>query len=137
MRQYRQRDVLTLGVKEEIVSYDFTELGWDAQEIVEFMYSVAFTEMVSRNVLHMWDWSVRVKNMLVRNKLDTVGKVMHIEVIEINKLWGCGFKSRKEIYDVFKSLNIELKNWHPNHYWDKYMNPKDEENIDRLQDDEE
>lgn len=131
-RHYVKQDTLTLGVREEIVAYDFTHLGWDAQEIVGFIYDVAFTELVSRNIFEVWDWSQRVKNMFMRNRLDTVGKVMHISVKDINKLGGCGYKSRNEVFMVFESLGMKLPNWEPSNYWNKYSDKK-EEDKDRLQ----
>lgn len=119
-KRSKKKDVLTLGVREEVIPYDFVYLGWDAHEITDFIYSVAFTEMVSRPVLDLWDWSVRVRHLLIENNLNTVGKIMHISLGEINALRGCGFKLRKEIYDVMKMLNIPAENWHPNKYWEKW-----------------
>lgn len=132
-----KKDLLTLGVREEVMSYDFTYLGWEAYEITEFIYSVAFTELVSRPVLDIWDWSVRVRTLLIENNLDTVGKMMHIKVEEINTLRRCGFKLRKEIYEVLTSLSIPVENWHPNKYWDKWYGQSNKQDREKSVEDEE
>jgi hypothetical protein len=121
------RNKLILGVKQEIFyPIDFTNMGWDAQDIVYFIHEIAYRELMNRNLVMVWDWSVRVKNMFTDNSIKTIGHVIHTNLEEINKFERCGFKTRREIYDTFiTEFGIELKDWHPGLYYDKYY-PKNE-----------
>lgn len=118
-RNIQLTNVLTLGTKEEIIPYDFSYLGWEAREITEFIHDTAYAELVARPINSLC-WSVRVDNMFRANKLNSIGMVMNISIESINNLYGCGFKTRREVYEVFESYGIVLDQWHPDRYYDKY-----------------
>ena len=130
-----EKDVITLGVRSEIQSIDFVGWEYGAEEAMEFIHAVAYVELLSRNVLVMWDWGARTQNMLLKNKLNTISDIMSLDLRQINRLSGCGYKTRKEVYDVFCSYGLKMAAWMPGHYWER-MNYKfaDEpgENKDRL-----
>lgn len=116
------RTVFTLGMKNEVIPYDFTEMGWDAKDIVEELYAAAYKELMTRSLDCLWDWSIRTKNMFDANGIIYVGMIIHMTVEDVNTLKGCGFKARKEVYESCKYCGIELPAWKPEHYWDKFMN---------------
>lgn len=110
-----------IGMKGEILPYDFTDLGWEAKGLMESLHHILYGELMSRPSLTMWDWSIRTKNVFLRNKLLTVGNVVHVTIDTINNFYGCGYKTRKEVYNVFKEeLNMMLMNWSPDLYWAKF-----------------
>lgn len=123
----RKKVVVVLGAIGECYPYDFTTMGWEAKEITDFIHECAYKELVNRNLHVSWGWSVRTKSMFLNNRLHTIGNVVHLQ--SVNKLIGCGFKVRKEVYDVFRhEFSIELKQWHPDQYWKKFrFSEKDED----------
>lgn len=119
-RYTQTNDKITLGVKGEVIPYDFTEMGWDARSLVEQLHTMAYNELVTRKVMDSWLWSVRTRNMFQNNKIYSVGRVMHIKLDDVNALIGCGMKTRKEVYEVFgNEFGIVLEQWNPQHYWEK------------------
>lgn len=108
-----------LGAIGEVIPYDFTNMGWEAKPLIEQINIIAFTELVNRSLFDSFDWGTRVKNMFLRNKLKTVGNVVFLSLEDVNRLSYCGYKTRKEVYDVFlNELNMELKQWNPDEYWE-------------------
>lgn len=108
-----------LGAIGEVIPYDFTNMGWEAKPLIEQINIIAFTELVNRSLFDSFDWGTRVKNMFLRNKLKTVGNVVFLSLEDVNRLSYCGYKTRKEVYDVFlNELNMELKQWNPDKYWE-------------------
>lgn len=115
------REILTLAPLGEVMPYDFTDLGEDASYLMYNIHWIAKQELMSRNVLHVYDWSARTVSILIGNQLTTIGHVCSISLDNINHLQGCGFKTRKEVYLTFRSIfNMKLKQWNPDEYLDKY-----------------
>ena len=102
--QSPQKNVLTLGVLGEVHTYDFTNLGSigesakELEEIIEFIHAVAYVELLSRPVETMYDCSIRVNTMFLRNRLHEVSDVMCLTLRNVNQLSGCGYKVRQEVY---------------------------------------
>ena len=120
-QQKSVKEVVTLGVKGEVVPIDFTDMGYEAQWLMEKLHDVVYRELVYRDIFPLHDWSVRVKHLFENNKLRTVGSIIHIELKAINKLPMCGFKVRKEVFDTFlNEFGIRVNQWSPEHYWNKY-----------------
>lgn len=118
---------LMLGTKNEVIPIDFTTWGWGAKDIISQIYSIVFTELVNRDIFTVGDWSVRTKNMFLNNNIKKVMDLLEINlngVQSVNNLIGCGFKTRKQIYERFKELNIELSSWNPDYYWTKSYKPQ-------------
>lgn len=113
-------DVITLGMKHEIIPFDFTILGEEAMPFVEVIHTFAYTELLSRPVLQMIDWSTRVQNMFMKNHLNLIKDVVMISEAHIQRLMGCGYKTRQEVFSIFKEYGIILEQWNPDKYWDKY-----------------
>lgn len=119
--RYQRKLKMILGSHGESMPYDFTDLGWDAKELTDLIHSFAYDELVKRPLAEVCEWSYRTQAMLDRNKLTKVGHVLNIKLARIHDLIGCGFSVRKEVYEAFGSvLNIELVEWHPNQYWNKF-----------------
>lgn len=127
-----KKEVVCLGMKDEVLVMD---LVWCAEhemiEIIEFIHSVAYIELLSRDVMSVWPWGLRVEHMFLKNKLNTVSDVISLDLRQINRLLGCGYKTRKEVYDVFCSYGLKLQSWTPGHYWER-MKFEDVEKVDRL-----
>lgn len=127
--QMPKKDPLVLGVVGEVHSYDFTSLGSfgeslrEVEEIIEFIHAVAYVELLSRPVETMCDWPIRVKTMFLRNRLVTVSDVMCLNLDQVNRLAGCGYKTRQEVYQTFNGYGLSIESWMPGHYWDR-MNYK-------------
>jgi hypothetical protein len=119
-----KKEIMTLGVKGEVVPFDFTSMGSEAAPLVEAIHNIAKEELFSRDVVSYFDWSGRAKNMFLRNKLFTVGSVMYLTLRQVDNLVMCGYKTRKEVYDQFKSIGILLPNWEPEKYWGLKMRVK-------------
>lgn len=114
-----KKEVLTLGAIGEVHSYNFIHLGADAEEIVEFIHAVSYVELLSRPIETMDDWSIRVKNMLLRNRLIVVSDVVCLDLKQVNRLTGCGYKTRQEVYRVFNEYGFKVDSWMPGHYWER------------------
>jgi hypothetical protein len=98
---------------------DFTIMEEEAESTIEFIHRVAYQEFISRNIESMWGWELRTKHMFEHNALYTVGDVMGCSLRKVNRLMGCGFITRKEIYDVFCLYHFKLKYWSPDLHWNK------------------
>ena len=111
-------DVLTLGARHEIIPYDFTELGaGEIEEVVEFIHAVAYVELIGRPLLTMADWSPRTVSMFLRHRMNVISDIMSLDLRQINRLVGCGHKTRQEVYNVFCEYGMKLDSWMPGHYW--------------------
>lgn len=111
--------VLTLGVIGEVRAYDYTWLRHEAEEITDFIHAAAYVELLSRPVETMDDWSIRVKNMLLRNRLYIISDVVCLDLKQVNRLSGCGYKTRQEVYKVFREYGFSVESWMPGHYWER------------------
>ena len=115
------REILTLATLREIEPFDFTDMGEEASWLMYKIHWLMKQELFSRSIMSLYDWSTRTTSMFIGNQLLTVGDVCTISLDNINKMHGCGFKTRKEIYFTFRyQFNIKLRQWNPDEYMDKY-----------------
>lgn len=118
-----KKEPLVLGVIGEVHSYDYTSLGSfgdslrEVEEIIEFIHAVGYVELMSRPLEEMCEWPMRVKTMFLRNRLLTISDVLCVDLKEVNKLAGCGYKTRQEVYKVFNEYGLKVEQWMPGHYW--------------------
>ena len=116
-----EKEFMILGERGEVMSYDFTEIGWEAQDMIEKLHVWARMELMCRDIMDVWDWSLRTRHMFENNNMTTIGNVAHIQLKQINNLPQCGFKTRREVYNIFFSeLNIKLHQWNPDQIMDRY-----------------
>lgn len=122
------KDIVLLGMRDEVLPIDLNYTDEREVELmIDFIHKIAYTELLSRNVGTMTEWSVRALNLFTRHNLVLVGHVMGLTKNEVNRLTGCGYKTRKEIYETYKSYGLIISNWEPGQYYDK-MNYKFEDN---------
>jgi hypothetical protein len=98
---------------------DLTNIQEGIESVVECIHKVAMEELFVRNLKTMWDWEVRTKNMFKDNHLYKVGDVAMLPTGKVNRLIGCGYTTRKEVYDVFWTYHIRLKFWAPDKHYSK------------------
>ena len=116
-----EKEFMILGEGGEVISYDFTEMGWDAQIMIEKVHTWAKMELMCRDIMSVTYWSSRTKHMFQNNELATIGHIIHTPLQVINRLPQCGYKTRREIYNAFQvELNIKLHEWNPDQYLEKY-----------------
>ena len=89
------------------------------ESLVELIHKLAYNEFLSRRIDSMWDWELRTKNMFVNNHLHKVGDVAGLPIGKVNRLIGCGYITRKEVYDVFWMYHLRLKFWEPDKHYSK------------------
>lgn len=96
---------------------DFTNMEEEAESIIECIHKLSFKELLSRSIESMWDWEMRTKNMFLNNHLHRVGDVTVLPLGKVNRLIGCGYTTRKEVYEVFEHYHLRLKFWEPNNHY--------------------
>ena len=84
------------------------------ESLVELIHKLAYKEFLSRRIDSMWDWELRTKNMFINNHLHRIGDVTTLPVEKVKRLIGCGYTTKKEVYDVFFMYHLRLKFWNPN-----------------------
>jgi hypothetical protein len=99
---------------------DFTNIEEEAESIVECIHKMACQELLSRTLLSMWRWELRTIHMFEANHLQIISDVMRLQLGKVNRLKGCGYVTRKEVYDVFYLYHINLKHWSPELHHSKY-----------------
>lgn len=131
--EHKATDIVLLGMRDEVLPIDLSYT--DEEEIamiMDFVHELAYTELLSREIMSMWEWSVRTQGVLAQNNLIQVGHIVGLSKIEVNRMAGCGYKTRKEIYDVYKSYGLIMPNWSPGMYYEKANYQfNDEEEIER------
>jgi hypothetical protein len=106
--------VYTLGVKNEVIPYDFTNMGWDAEEMMKRLHYYALNILMDKQLPFIYCWSVRATNMFLKNNIHTVGQVICLSPKKVNGLVGCGLAIKKEVYYTFSDeFNIKLDSWSP------------------------
>ena len=118
-----EKEIITLGEIKElyIIDHDFVMMGHDARYMMEKIHTWAKMELMCRDVLYITDWSSRTRHMLENNEFTTIGHVCHTPIQVINRLPQCGYKIRREVYNVFDiELKIKLHQWNPDQYLDKH-----------------
>jgi ERCC4-type nuclease len=86
---------------------------------VDFVHNVTWKELLSRTIKSMHDWSSRVNTLCLQYDFNLIGHLVVLSKNEVNYLEGCGYKTRKEIYDVYKSYGLTMPNWQPGGYYEK------------------
>lgn len=122
--KWRSGMILLLSHMGEMTDYegsliDFTNMGEEVESIVEWIHKLSFKELISRSIESMWDWEIRTKNMFVNNHLYKVGDITSLPLGKVNRLIGCGYTTRKEVYDVFFMYHLRLKFWEPDMHYSK------------------
>lgn len=119
-------DVITVGMKDELLENGLylIDLSYLTEEegvasIVGYIYEMSYRELMSRTLLSVWDWELRTKHMFEHNNLHYIGDIVYLSQGKVNRLIGCGYKTRKEIYDIFYMYHLKLNNWSPDKHWDK------------------
>jgi hypothetical protein len=102
---------------------DFANMEEEAESIVECIHQMAYRELLSRTLLSMWGWEIRTKHMFENNRLQYIRDIITLPLGKVNRLVGCGYTTRKEIYDVFCMYHLKLKHWAPDLHFSK-MNYK-------------
>lgn len=98
---------------------DFGNMGDAAESIVECIHKMAYQEFMSRIITSMWGWEVRTIHMFSNNQLYHVGDIVKLPLGKVNRLVGCGYQTRKEVYDVFYMYHLKLKYWTPELHYSK------------------
>jgi hypothetical protein len=115
------KDIVLLGMRDEVLPIDLTYIDERELELImQFIHNVAYTELISRSIESMCDWSVRAQNVFKRNRFESIGHILGVTKNQVHCLHGCGYKTRKEVYDVYKSYGLTLPNWEPGEYYDKF-----------------
>ena len=112
--------IIVLGMKDEIVPIDMNYI--DDREIlliVDFVHHVAWKELLSRTIRSMHDWSSRANTLFLQYDFNLIGHLAVLSKNEVNNLQGCGYKTRKEVYDICKSYGLTLPNWMPGMFYDE------------------
>jgi hypothetical protein len=91
----------------------------NVESIVECIHKIAMKELFSRSLESMWDWEIRTKNMFINNHLYRISDVATLPDRKVNRLMGCGYTTRKEVYDVFWQYHLRLKYWEPDKHYSK------------------
>ena len=116
-----EKEFMILGERGEVISYDFTDMGWDAQHVIEKLHIWVEMELMCRNIMSVTYWSSRTRHMFENNEFTTIGHVIHTPLNIINRLPQCGYKTRREVYNAFQvELGIKLHQWNPDQYLEKY-----------------
>jgi len=98
---------------------DFANMEEGAENIIECIHYMAYQELMSRTIISMWGWEVRTKHMFENNHLSSVGDVVSCQLGKVNRLKGCGYQTRKEVYEVFCMYHLKLKHWSPELHYSK------------------
>ena len=109
--------VLMIGEVKEVSIVDFPNMEEKAEYIIGSIHRIAMSEFMSRDILSMWEWEVRTKSVFEHNHIHHIKDVVTLTLGQVNRLIGCGYKTRKEIYDIFVLYHIKLKNWSPEKHW--------------------
>jgi hypothetical protein len=121
--RYDGKDKLTLGVKGEVIPYDYTLLGWDAFSLMEQLHEILYAALMERNIYHAYVWTGHVQQVFARNHITTVGQIVNMSESKVFTLRGCGLVVRKEVYNVFQNtIGITLPAWEPKRWYAKYRN---------------
>lgn len=115
-----KKDVIMLGAKDEILSIDMMYMDMVGVEVmIDFVHWVAWKELLSRTIRSMKDWSARTNNLFIENNFRLIGHLVVLSKDEVNQLHGCGYKTRREVYNTYKSYGLIMQNWMPEDYYDK------------------
>lgn len=121
--RYRNRDIVTLGVKAEIIPYDFTVMGWDVSVMLEKLHDIAYAALMDRDIVTIYPWTGYTLGAFKRNGITKIGQICNMTESKVFSLHGCGLVIRKEVYGVFQEvIGITLPAWNPKRWYQKYRN---------------
>lgn len=124
---------MTLGMKDEVYGHVYGKTEQEELEIIAEIHRVMYCELLSRNILELWDWGTRARNVFLKNRLKTISDVVGLTAQQANGLMACGSMTRREIYEVCKTHGILLTQWIPEGYQDRSRYSfRQEEFRDRL-----
>ena len=116
----KKKDRIVLGVREEVLSIDMMYMDIaGVEEMIDFVHHTAWKELLSRSIKSMKDWSSRANNLFIEYNFRLIGHLVVLSKDEINQLHGCGYKTRKEIYETYKSYGLIMNNWMPGDYYER------------------
>lgn len=117
----RWNNTLTLGIKGEVVPYDYTDMGWEAELLMEKLHNILYDSLMERELHLVYMWTGRVQNVFNRNHVSKVGQIVNMTESKVFTLHGCGLVVRKEVYGVFQDVvGITLPAWEPRRWYQKY-----------------
>lgn len=108
-----------LGLLEEIDPMSFEIMQYEVSPLIESVHKIALNEFLSRTLVSMWDWEIRTQHMFQDNRLNMVNDVIVLPSKLVDRLKGCGYKTRKEVYDIFTLHHVKLHYWSPDKHWGK------------------
>jgi hypothetical protein len=115
-----EKDIVLFGMRDEILPIDMSYMDdREVMLIVDFVHHIAWKELLSRTIQSMHDWSSRARTLFIDHDMSIIQHVVILSKNEVNRLNGCGYKTRKEIYDVYKSYGLTLPNWMPGDYYER------------------
>ena len=104
-------DVWMLGHMSETHQRDFTNMKEETEHLIASLHKIALSELLSRSIISVWDWELRTAHMFQHNALTSIHDVTSLSVGRVNRLIGCGYTTKKEVYEVFRMYHIELVHW--------------------------
>ena len=114
------KDIVMLGTFDEVMLIDMIYIDeLELEQIIEFIHEIAYHELLSRNVKSMTDWSVRAISLFNRYDFSIIDHIVSLTKNQVNALNGCGYKTRKEIYDTCISYGLTVPTWTPGDYYNK------------------
>lgn len=120
---FSSSDKVIVGTINEIVPVDMSCM--DEKEIrivLDFIHHIAWKELLSRPIHSMKDWSARANTLFLEYDFVLIGHLAVLSKNEVVELNGCGYKTKKEIYDTCKSYGLTLPNWVPGTYYEEKPN---------------
>lgn len=119
----KNTDIVMLGMKDEVLPIDFMYVNDEEIEcIMGFVHKTAWQELLSRTIRSMAEWSSHAMTVFTENSMSQVGHVIVLTKNEVNRLRGCGYITRKEIYETYKLYGLVMPQWEPGHYYERMNN---------------
>ena len=120
MESVDKKDTVVLGMQYEVLSIDMNYMNnREVELIVDFVHHIAWKELLSRTIKSMCDWSSRANTLFIEHNFRFIGHLVVLSKDEVSKLNGCGYKTRKEVYETYKSYGLIMQNWMPGDYYER------------------
>ena len=119
----KEKDVILLGARSEILAIDFMYVNDEEIAcIMEFVHDIMWQELLSRSIRSMAEWSSHAQTVFTQNGFSQVGHIIGLTKNEVNRLKGCGYITRMEIYNIYKYYGLIMPQWEPGVYYEKQNN---------------